>query len=313
MKNARKQIPRYGPLNKFPISRAKMLDGTSVVVCYGPGQGPFSSSITDAPPSTDPADGAICFDWSPAGYALRMPQVVWLSLYLDVATYPQGGTPPLNLSPYVAQYLSLLDTCLAVKSAIEALRPGKTWVTVMSYDFSYENPDDPGGDLIILPNPHDTGFFMFAGQNSWTSVVPRKFDGISAFLPTNEFLGTNFLHIAMGGIYETGVSGSLPLSGPIYDLNIAFYGPTTFYDMAYPQFASHHVMIYGPQGDLIRGDSLVDTDNNMRVFLQQIAGILEPYGFTYEGEFGAVSQESLIQAIADNFGFDPDTGVDNPL
>jgi hypothetical protein len=278
-KNPKFGFPNLAAAGNHKISRGKFLNSTYRAY-WGPGQRPDAAEPTGYYPPTD---------WMPAGYCLRLPQVVWLYLskpgmsttashrvsaqfdgpfrdafgsgtdffqvdpqIWQMNAYPDGkisaiayvqtpetsGPYPMTLGAwsrnssidppghhaytfsnwggtfnssgmvdpvfeetiddaYQAEYDRVKAIYMAVKSAIELKRPGRTWVNII-------DPWDYGttGSLQHIPPQYfgtDHGVFSVPGPvDSFFPGQPIEYWPMLNPADTSDYLGTDFLMVYCG-------------------------------------------------------------------------------------------------------------------
>lgn len=201
----------------------------------------------------------------------------------------------------------------SVKSSIESIRPGKTWVYVNHW---------------------------------WFTQVPM-FDTCTHMIapPTDSpYVGTDFLHMYFGAVAYQGTDwggpgfgefdGMTPMYGRPYRITPWFepepeQGVVTFmkgmvYDAslarvqaAQDRFAGFRVMLFGhdvPITVYVGADQVPMPFDGISVahtaFLQQQGTDLAEYGYSYEGMGTGISVDTIKNKIAAHFGFNPSTGAD---
>ena len=264
------KLPRFAGASGRLFKRSDFLDGT-LKAYFGPGQAPVGTNdlgTADAGGYRSPTD------WNKEKTLLRAPQQVWLSstsmanmlclvgrsggyYFLAPPLLPQTGNWVTNTSqnlywangevsssyqyftgsPAPAPFTIVQNSGYSggdpegdrvasvysdVKSQIESLRKGKTWVDVVRY---------PKGGILTHYNAYPT------------TNLGGRYASLVAPDPTENFFGTDFLHVFCGG-HTTGKnpfgasvisSGNFtgpvpPYLGPAYltESSIAGSGPEYF-------------------------------------------------------------------------------------
>lgn len=227
---------------------------------------------------------------------------------------------------YADEYNSMLSLAEEVKSAIESIRLGKTWVLVNQSDF-------PGGTSVRFGNS--------------ATVAPHNFP--------DDYFGTSFLHIHIGSASEDS-----PISGPNYhapslvnDQEIAdikqaiekFSGFYVFYfspSAAMGQFSPSgtspdctssgastppgYTRVYLPlavppdvrvseqMSAIGLSNSYMGNRNasvaNYYTMVQNAVDQYYPGLVVYMGDSSSLSVDSLVGLISSHFRFDPNTGAE---
>lgn len=192
----------------------------------------------------------------------------------------------------------------AVKAAIEAVRPGKTWVTV---------------------NPW-----------LWTALgsgVVQGYLHLVAPAASEAYVGTDFLHVYMGA--STLQSTDLPEPSttvanfrftPLIEPSHAFgdmaAAKSAVHDDSVARvqaasnvFARYHVMLFGNDISMLNYDGGGSENwsgfgTSTTTYFEQEAVDLASYGVTYEGIGTTMTADQIQSKIAGHFGFDPGTGAD---
>lgn len=171
------RVPRLyqGDGHRGPYKRSKILDGTIQVYYHGDQVPDGINSLDNA--NTDSFTYSPPSSWTPAGYLMRAPQTVWLSVFLGGYGVDEIDPEPESLFYNLRQ--SILSKYDEVKSTVESLRPGRTTVGIMDWlSGSYEHPH----------------FWSMKNNRLPYLPLPTISD------PLQPVLFTNFLHIYAGMI-----------------------------------------------------------------------------------------------------------------
>jgi hypothetical protein len=252
--------------------------------------------------------------------------------------FPFHTVPNRHLIDFRAWQATLLE----VKATLDALRPGRTWAHVV--DWSSWLPDPGDADT-----PPFRPFAGVGGSDAFAfRYLPGDETFLHLKAPhagTGPFLGTDFLHLYAGHFAADNGSSrqftrffatSWPVSTDEYLASRAnlvanaarfrrfaahAYGYTQTWEQYPPSpvgddFASPDGE--GTFNDFItrtnfdHGQDPLDSNDTLVATCEDLAAALE--GTTadvqYRGLWDGVTADDVVAAIADHFGFDPDTGAD---
>lgn len=352
--NQKAMIPRIPSTNANVFRRSDFLHGHKRTF-FGPGQAP-SSPYTYRNPA----------EWLDAGRLIRMPQVVWLTALVnplfyqaqfDETTHVRGPfaiadqvqidygvadpveyhyVPNQNLTDYQS-FQTKLD---AVKSQLEAIRSGRTWVHIADwFTWAGVTDSDPAfQDCSEVGDPNDFDFRYIADQPSYLHLrSPLSSD-------TQPYLGVDFLHIYAGhwardngfarefttvdvtpvtetDAYLSDKANIVANAQKFRRFALRCYGYTQTWDQ-YP-LAEHGDDFASPGGsgtfndfinqtNAFNSDDPVNSNGVLSDTCSDLASALSDSSadVQYAGLWDDVSADEIVQAIADHFGFDPSTGKD---
>lgn len=299
--NQKHMVPSIPGGKPFAARRSHFLDGTQKAY-FGPGQRPDQGDSY-----TNPTD------WPPAGMLLRVPQVVWLSLFLEDASVgpnfseewfnlDEGTGPFFRLTPNLAnaEYQRVLAAFTEAKSTIAKLRPGKTWVEVVDF---VEN---------LSSFPFDDGLLSVARV---ANPVPAFFgtDFLNLYAGDGAFSLSSFVSVdhPYVGSLTTDPRVSVPI-GQLAAIYSGFRGhDTSLYHTDLPWTAEGAIPIPGSGGTLFFedfGGERVMHDADSTEFADSIANQYSYLGFSHPGSTELLTADSVVAAIAAHYGFDPATG-----
>jgi len=198
-----------------------------------------------------------------------------------------------------------LGMAAQVKSAIESLRPGRTYVDVMTYSrASLAHPPFFYLGSNNYPNNYPQSFYFGAAHPNITDYLGagNYYTYMVAPNPSDVYFGTNFLHLYASTANQVG--GSVPVnpsgSDPIY-----VYGKNRIIG-SYPKFEGFKVYMY----------SCINNFNGVTIAapasqMAEICADLSRYGYEYGGDaISEMTVTNMVSLIAGHFYFDPDTGQD---
>lgn len=290
-------------------------------------------------------------DWTPENFELVNPQVVFVGFFLDFAflgdiwyhvTYPDLSYFFLHSSAR-DEYFRIIKLMDDVKSRIESIRFGKTYVTNCVWDSvsSFINVEQFGipGVLvddavenykslsktlgIVVPN----GLYPGHIKTSLLNIsIGSAIDLLGKHFPIPERAGNIF-----GGFSFPNAPIEFQIESMVSHVDV--FGNAPYRDSVqrmkeeYDKFPSYAAKIYGlnvwgdaPYYPVLEnapawfGGAKPSTVKLFEIvnleFCKRIASDLADYGYSYEGDTNSMTVDSLVQTIADHFGFDPDNGKD---
>lgn len=274
-------------------------------------------------------------DWPGVGFLLRVPQVVVIILDIYYALASDQFQPATNSSNnYVFshsytrdEYFRILGVMDEVKSRIESIRAGRTFVTNVDWNI-----------LGIYPvTNHDINGVPIVGYNAiplapapYATFEPRMKAIVAPRESYPRHIKTNLLciHIAdnpgdfeFPPIVNPFVGGyTLDQSSAAMNSDPALNSDIDVMKSEYGKFPSYEAWLYGtytwtdipnPLPDHPSFEQLNSFIEAVgRRFYQYIADQLSDFGYTYRGESQLVTTDGLLQDIAAHFQYDPDTGVE---
>lgn len=349
--NQKLTMPRMHGGNANVLRRSDFLHGGKRTF-FGPGQAP-SSPYTYRNPT----------EWMDAGRLIRMPQVVWLTALVN-PTFYQGQfdesthvRKPIAIADQVqidygvadpveyhyasnqnlTDYQSFQAKLSSVKSQIDAIRNGRTWVHIVDWlTWAGVTDSDPAfQDCSEVGDPNDFDFRYLADQPSYLHLRSPLSDA-------ENYLGVDFLHVYAGhwarddgarqfttvdvtpvietDAYISDKANIVAQADKFRRFALRCYGYTQSWDQ-YP-LAEHGDDFAGPGGgtfnDFIRttnafnSDEPVNSNGVLSDTCSDLASALTDSSadIQYAGLLDDVSADEIVQAIAEHFGFDPRTGKD---
>lgn len=214
-----------------------------------------------------------------------------------------------------------LDTVFqSVKSSIESIRPGKTWVYINHWWFT-QTPQFETCPHLIAP-PTDTPYVgtdflhMYFGLASYQgpnwSAPPGSYPSPYGLHGTENMNGYSYRITSLCNP-EPGTGLLTAMKSQVHDASVLRVRAAT------DRFAGFRVMLFGTDVPLINwentsGGWVTGTFSNVTddhtTFLQQEATDLSSYGYSYEGMGTGISADTIKNKIAAHFGFNPSTGAD---
>lgn len=294
-------------------------------------------------------------DWPPVGSILAMPQIAFIGLEIGFDlleiygfTFSSDGYEAVLVPATLQEYLRLSRVIADVKSAIESVRFGKTYVINSIWTSTRYSNETPW----FQPAPDE--HYQSLGKTT-SIVVP------DSLYP--DHIKTNLLNVSIGAaldvkdhpaahplwpyrfpfktISDTLPEGSTIEQGLAWLLGYTHRDGTNPYQTSidlmrekYEEFPRYGAKIYGTHAFSVEPNSSMEVEHGLtgheladatrdaqervlayyeavnRSFCQRIAEDLSEFGYSYEGESSLLDNDSLVKVIADHFGFDPDTGRD---
>lgn len=343
-------IPRSAGSVQFSFSRGKYLDGT-IKSYYAPGHRPnmYWGGYTNPT------------DWPNAGTLLRVPQVVWLQARMakarqingtsfantwkvyhpteegEAVVFFLGGDPnkpySFDSGPFTQTqdnlYRTETDRLVAlfgqVKSEIEGIRAGRTWIEVIDW-----NDWRTGGEVENDFNYGTDGFSIL-------DIPPLTLDGDEVATP---FFGTNFLNIYCGDIlqghnsfYDYFTQSDLVTPIPLNEYiewqrnyptliaasrlhpaySIRLYHPKSVFGHWIIEDVSLPLVAVDETGSLhARDDAFNGYPGRTSAAMDEACSLAagDDLDMTHPGDTSSITATSLKTLIADHFGFNSDTGKD---
>lgn len=276
------------PFLNFSIKSDDFLNGT-INTYFAPGQWPYG--ITDVYGYTKPTK------WALPGNLLRVPQIVCFNFSIspivsgDNAIYDSG--------------FDYLGTALQVKQTIESLRPNITFVDIMTWAYA-----DIAHFFYLGGNPYPNNYSQSFFFNPPNINVPF-YQWMTAPNPNETFFGTNFLQIYVTGPTQMPTGNSFAIVNNVND-TIYKQGKSRIVG-CYPKFTGFNVWLYSlsESYSLQLAGGIPVTYAAYLNAMQFLANDLPGYTYMGDAQTG-IQTDNLIQAIAQNFNFDPQTGLDLP-
>jgi hypothetical protein len=360
----------------FLPRRSKFLDGT-LKAYYGPGQSPrmlgsyglilnpdesvIWPDVIAGPTSNPDTYYTNPTGWPAANRLLRMPQVVWLENKIVSMFY--APTDP-NIIQWIdgdgngqwetvthvtlAEALRLSPIFAAVKTTIESLRPGRTWVRVVDWCIQGSVSSGPFSGLDGAPSV--TTWVGRTDEGGYSTTDVQGQGGCFATGPSaaaGSYLGTDWFHVYVGDALidnqfldnQLGTADFNFNAGGSIEGHTLAEDPTGLWTAAYNRLKAYARYAYGasvrlyhpPAGWVDWVHSWDDTlgpidsetiNNGSMAIYRATAGHFDEAAtiaagdqvdLTHVGASTLITGAAyLVNLIADHFHFDPATGADLP-